>query len=434
MASELSAYRTSRSSSCGCSRFVRFAKSCFATARQLYAHDAMGVDLGESLYALDSTVIDLCLALFPWARLRRRKGAVRLHPVGDICERVEHPEPPAQETSPCALTMQAWDEPRPICFLILAERLVIGYPEIMSQALEQALELIRKNRPDSLERALALLQNTVYSFSMKVCGHPQDAEDTMQDVLLKSIPYLAKFDTPQALTVWLYKVARNRCISSHRRSNVSRTRNLSLDELMPNSRELQDLLQSAGPNPEAALLNSETAEHLRLAVLNIPSQYRMVLVLHDMEDLTTTEVAQIMGLREGTVRVRLHRARLLVRQHLAKLSKAGRRPGLQLHASAEAARSQRCRRLFAALSDYMDGIADDAMCEEIDLHLHDCEPCQAFLSSLKNAVAQCRSYAPRCDSKRAQQLRRDLLLKYQQAVTALAGTNPVKGARNSLGS
>jgi DNA-directed RNA polymerase specialized sigma24 family protein len=67
----------------------------------------------------------------------------------------------------------------------------------MSQAVEQALELIRENQPESTDRALALLQNTVYSFSMKVCGHPQDAEDTMQDVLLKSIPYLAKFDNPR---------------------------------------------------------------------------------------------------------------------------------------------------------------------------------------------------------------------------------------------
>lgn len=121
-------------------------------------------------------------------------------------------------------------------------------------------------------------------------------------------------------------------------------------------------------------------------------------------------------------------------KHLAKLSKGGRTTGLQLHTSAEVPRAQRCRRLFAALSDYMDGIIDDAVCEEMDLHLHDCQPCQAFLSSLKTTVAQCRSYAPRCDSKRAQQLRRDLLLKYQQAVTALAGTNSAKSVGNSLGS
>src|ERR1017187_7725148 len=114
----------------------------------------------------------------------------------------------------------------------------------MPRALEQALHLIRENRPESIDRALALMQNTVYSFSMKVCGHREDAEDTMQDVLLKSIPYLAKFENSQALTVWLYKVARNRCISSHRGSSLSRAKNLSLDELTHNSRELEKLLKS----------------------------------------------------------------------------------------------------------------------------------------------------------------------------------------------
>ena len=86
----------------------------------------------------------------------------------------------------------------------------------MSANVEQALHLIQENRPASIDQALALLQNTVYSFSMKVCGHPEDAEDTMQEVLLKSIPHLAKFDNPQALTVWLYRVARNHCISRRR--------------------------------------------------------------------------------------------------------------------------------------------------------------------------------------------------------------------------
>src|SRR5271157_4462353 len=248
----------------------------------------------------------------------------------------------------------------------------------MPQAVEQALELIREDRPESIDRALSLLQNTVYSFSMKVCGHPQDAEDTMQDVLLKSVPHLAKFDNPRALTVWLYRVARNRWVRSRRGSQASRAKNLSLDELMPHSDELRELLNTGAPNPEAALLNSESAEHLKQAVLAVSPQYRMVLVLHDMVDLSTAKVAKIMGLRAGTVRLRLHRARLFVRQHLAKLAKARPDTGLALHAASEGPRPTRCRRLFAALSDYMDGVIDDAMCDQIDRRLRDCQPCQAF--------------------------------------------------------
>jgi hypothetical protein len=57
--------------------YADFAQTLIATARRLYAREAMDVDLDESLYALDSTTIDLCLALFPWARFRRRPGMNR---------------------------------------------------------------------------------------------------------------------------------------------------------------------------------------------------------------------------------------------------------------------------------------------------------------------------------------------------------------------
>jgi hypothetical protein len=64
--------------------YADFAQTLIAIARSLYARDAMGVDLDESLYALDSTTIDLCLTLFPWARFRRCKAAVKMHTLLDL--------------------------------------------------------------------------------------------------------------------------------------------------------------------------------------------------------------------------------------------------------------------------------------------------------------------------------------------------------------
>ena len=292
----------------------------------------------------------------------------------------------------------------------------------MRQAVEQALRLVRERRPESLGEALALLQDTVYSFSIKVCGHREDAEDTMQDVLLKSIPHLGKFDSPKALAVWLYKVARNRCISQRRKAGNSLDRNVSLDELLPTRFELQELLRSPTPSAEETLLSDEDAEQLKRAILSVPLHYRLVLVMHDMEELSTEEVAQILGLREGTVRIRLHRGRLLLRRQLESVTRpAGPAIIPAHHAGAEEqSRTPRCRQLFAALSDYMDGMIDDAMCDEMDRHLRDCEPCQAFLVSLKNAVAQCRAYTPPCDATRAEQLRKELLPKYEEALAALS--------------
>jgi RNA polymerase sigma-70 factor (ECF subfamily) len=98
----------------------------------------------------------------------------------------------------------------------------------MRREVEQVVELIQRNDSQSLEQALALLQSTVFSFSMKVCGQRQDAEDTMQEVLLKSVPNLPSFDNPKALMVWLYKVAKNRCLMSRRRSKFAPKEDLSL--------------------------------------------------------------------------------------------------------------------------------------------------------------------------------------------------------------
>ena len=64
--------------------FADFAQVLIAIARPLYAHDPIGVDLDQSLYALDSTTIDLCLSLFPWAKFRQRKAAVKMHTLLDL--------------------------------------------------------------------------------------------------------------------------------------------------------------------------------------------------------------------------------------------------------------------------------------------------------------------------------------------------------------
>ena len=195
----------------------------------------------------------------------------------------------------------------------------------MRADVERAVELMRQGQPRSLETALSLLQNTVYSFSMKVCGHREDAEDTMQETLLRGAPMLEKIGNAQALTVWLYKVARSRCLMSRRRSKFAAQPDLSLEALMPEREDLEALAAEREKDPERHLLKKESAEQLRAAIDKLPPEYRLVMILHDMEELSTEEVARITGLRPGTVRVRLHRARLFLRKELAR-TPAGKKP------------------------------------------------------------------------------------------------------------
>ncbi len=288
----------------------------------------------------------------------------------------------------------------------------------MRADVEKAVSLLQRGDDQSLEQALSLLQNTVFSFSMKVCGHREDAEDTMQDVMVKSLPYLPKIDSPKALVVWLYKVARNRCLMSRRKSKFAPKQNLSLDELMPDRKELEILSGEGSVNPEALAIRSEEAVRLRQAVQRLPASYRIVLVLRDMEGLTDEEVAEITGLRSGTVRVRLHRARLFVRKDLVRQRQHGsngrRVPKPQ---ATHQVRPSRCKAMFAELSNYLDERLDDSLCDELEEHMEGCEPCQAFIASLESAVEQCRRSPMEIpDRKKTARLRKQLLLEYDRAL------------------
>src|SRR5208282_5049136 len=91
------------------------------------------------------------------------------------------------------------------------------------------------------------------------------------------------------------------------------------DELMPDEVELSSLLRDSAASPESNLLQAEQHTQLHRAVLSVPPPLRMVLVLHDMEELSTDQVAQVLGLKPGTVRVRLHRARLALRREMSRM-------------------------------------------------------------------------------------------------------------------
>jgi len=287
----------------------------------------------------------------------------------------------------------------------------------MRSEIDQALTLLKRGDEDALERAVGLLQQAVFAFGMRVCGHREDAEDTTQEVLFKAIPYLPKFDNASALAKWLYTVAKNRCLMNRRKSKFAPKQELSLEELMPDRSELEQLDGRNAINPEGAALRGEQGQRLRDAIRKLPPHYRIVLVLRDMEGLTDEEVEEVTGLRSGTIRVRLHRARLFVRRELAgsraKIAPARRSP------ENAASRSRRCKKIFAGLSDYLDGELDHFSCEEIEAHMEGCEPCKKFLRDLEATIKACRQSPADCpDRAKAVDLRKRLLATYSRALAA----------------
>jgi RNA polymerase sigma-70 factor (ECF subfamily) len=284
----------------------------------------------------------------------------------------------------------------------------------------RAADLLQRNTPDSVSEAIGLLQNAVYSFSMKVCGHRQDAEDTAQEVLLRSLKHLSKLHEPAGLAAWLYTVARNRCSRMRGRVQESPSRRVSLDELMPEEWEIKQLLLDSSESPESAALKGEQRSLLHRSVLAIPPQLRLVLVLHDMEELSTEQVAQILNLKEGSVRVRLHRARLALRKEMFGALKRGQPAGTgealsvarSTVAETRKRKPQECRELFASLSEYLDGRIAPKKAEMMKGHIEKCPACVAFLRDLRAAVDHCRTLDAACDPAVASRLREMLTEEY----------------------
>jgi len=288
----------------------------------------------------------------------------------------------------------------------------------MRPEIEEAIQLLRTGDSSRADRVLELIQQTVFSFSMKVCGHREDAEDTSQEVLFKATEHLPKLDDPGGLTSWLYTVAKNACLMRRRKTKSVPQEMLSLDDLMPDREELETFEQSSFGSPEESVLREEESERVRQAVLRIPPQYRLILVLHDMEELSTEDVARITGLTENTIRVRLHRARLFVRKELSANRRADRsRSRKPVRRASTKNRPQNCREMFAALSDYLDARLADSLCAELERHMSGCVPCQAFVQDLKQTIREIKTYkSDSIDVHAAAAIRRVVLQKYEAAL------------------
>jgi RNA polymerase sigma-70 factor (ECF subfamily) len=175
-----------------------------------------------------------------------------------------------------------------------------------------------KGNTQALERLLMKAQEVAYRFSRSVCGGPLDAEDVMQDALLKTFRYVNRIQNPHAFRTWLYRTVRNACLMKRRRRVGEPDRVLSIDELLPASDGDARGAEPAGAarNPESLAADRALRRGLLKALRALPPNYRSIVFLREMEGLSTREVAQVLKISEPTVKMRLHRARLFLRKQL----------------------------------------------------------------------------------------------------------------------
>jgi RNA polymerase sigma-70 factor, ECF subfamily len=170
----------------------------------------------------------------------------------------------------------------------------------------------------AMERLLMRAQEVAYRFSLLVCGHADDADDAMQEALLKTYRYAAQIQQPEAFRTWLYRTVKNACLISRRKRVHEPARVWSLDETLPSADGTGRTIdvEDPGRRPDEIVANKRLRRTLRRALQSLAPEYREIVFLREVEGLSTREVATVVGISEANVKTRLHRARLMLRQQL----------------------------------------------------------------------------------------------------------------------
>lgn len=162
-------------------------------------------------------------------------------------------------------------------------------------------------------------QAKIFQYTWLMCGQREDAEEVAQETLMRVFESFDQLRDPAQVKAWVFRIAKNYCLMKRRRSVFAPARELSLDELHPHADGDGQTLQvpDGAESPDAAVLRGELSERLEAALRALPDTYRSVVLLRDVEELSTAETASILDISEDNVKQRLHRGRLALRRELA---------------------------------------------------------------------------------------------------------------------
>lgn len=178
--------------------------------------------------------------------------------------------------------------------------------------------LVQQAREGSREAFTSLMelhQTKVYNLALRMTGSPEDAADLSQEAFLNAWKGLSSFQGDSAFSTWLYRLTSNVCIDFLRREKRRQTVGsaLSLDD---EEMDCANLIPDRSPSPQALLEGKELKEAIRRGLAQLSPEHRQVLVLREIAGLSYGEIAAAAGLEEGTVKSRIARARLSLRNIL----------------------------------------------------------------------------------------------------------------------
>jgi RNA polymerase sigma-70 factor, ECF subfamily len=168
----------------------------------------------------------------------------------------------------------------------------------------------------------------LYRVARAILRNDAEAEDVMQDAYVRAYEHLDQFAGRAKFSTWLTRIAVHEALARQHRAN----RYQELEPMSEREGDPMDRLASLAPDPEQQAASTEIRMLLEEAVENLPDTYRVIFMLRDIEELSTTEAAEILEITEENVKVRLHRARALLRKSLYARAGMERKEAFAFHA------------------------------------------------------------------------------------------------------
>ncbi|RMF05793.1 MAG: sigma-70 family RNA polymerase sigma factor [Chloroflexi bacterium] len=175
---------------------------------------------------------------------------------------------------------------------------------------------LRQKDPHAFATLFDAYSDKLFGLAVGLLHDEDEAEGVVQEAFLRLFEGLDKFEGRSRLGTWLYRVAYNASIDRLRKRRPTRPLADELDA-GDDSLPMPAIFTDWSSAPEPLFASAEAHAELERAVARLPESLRAVFILREMEGLSTTETAEVLGINTGAVKVRLHRARLLLREHLS---------------------------------------------------------------------------------------------------------------------
>lgn len=181
---------------------------------------------------------------------------------------------------------------------------------------EVLLDGLRTGDPDACTCMVKRFAPLVYARVLRMLNDPDEAETILQQTFIKACDKIRQFEGRSGLGTWIYRIATNEALMKLRRRSPAAA---SIDELA-DSFQVSDMpgnLHTWTLDPAHAILDTELRDQMDRALQSLPESLRVIFVLREMQSLSTLETAELLGIGESAVKVRLHRARLRLRELLS---------------------------------------------------------------------------------------------------------------------